>query len=116
MIADPLRREGVLDGVDGPRSPASMCHIVVVDERHDREAPSTMHITTIGLDLAKHWFQIHGVNAAGMVAAYVKAHVKRNKNDDADAEAIRGGDASLDAFRAGQGRRSAIGADAASGT
>jgi transposase len=28
-----------------------------------------MHITTIGLDLAKHWFQIHGVNAAGTVAA-----------------------------------------------
>ena len=26
-----------------------------------------MHITTIGLDLAKHWFQIHGVNAAGKV-------------------------------------------------
>ena len=28
-----------------------------------------MHITTIGLDLAKHWFQIHGVNAAGKVVA-----------------------------------------------
>jgi hypothetical protein len=24
-----------------------------------------MHITTIGLDLAKHWFQIHGIDAAG---------------------------------------------------
>ncbi len=96
-----------------------------------------MHITTIGLDLAKHWFQIHGVNAAGkgvarrrlrrtevvaffrkqepclvgmeacatahhwarelialghevklMPPAYVKAYVKRNKNDAADAEAI----------------------------
>ena len=96
-----------------------------------------MHITTIGLDLAKHWFQIHGVNAAGKVVArrrlrrtevvaffgkqepwlvgmeacatthhwarelialghevklmppaYVKAYVKRNKNDAADAEAI----------------------------
>ena len=23
-----------------------------------------MHITTIGLDLAKHWFQVHGVDAA----------------------------------------------------
>ena len=28
-----------------------------------------MHITTIGLDLAKHWFQIYGVNAAGKVVA-----------------------------------------------
>jgi transposase len=92
-----------------------------------------MHITTIGLDLAKHWFQIHGIDAAGSVAvrrrlrrpevveffrrqepclvgmeacatarhwarelialghevklmppAYVKAYVKRNKNDAAD--------------------------------
>jgi len=96
-----------------------------------------MQITTIGLDLAKHWFQVHGVDANGQVAvrrklrrsellaffrslppclvgmeacatahhwareltklghtvrlmppAYVKAYVKRNKNDSADAEAI----------------------------
>ena len=96
-----------------------------------------MSITTIGLDLAKHWFQVHGVDAAGkilvkrklrrteviaffkalepclvgmeacasahhwarelialghevklMPPAYVKAYVKRNKNDAADAEAI----------------------------
>ena len=96
-----------------------------------------MQITTIGLDLAKHWFQVHGVDAhghivvrrrlwrsgviayfrslepclAGMEAcatahywarelialghrvklmppAYVKAYVKRNKNDAADAAAI----------------------------
>jgi transposase len=96
-----------------------------------------MKITTIGLDLAKHWFQVHGVDAAGAVIAkrrlrraevipyfkslepclvgmeacasahhwarelialghevrlmppaYVKAYVKRNKNDAADAEAI----------------------------
>ena len=95
-----------------------------------------MHITTIGLDLAKHWFQIYGIDAAGKVVArrrlrrtevvaffrkqepclvgmeacatahhwarelialghevklmppaYVKAYVKRNKNDAADAEA-----------------------------
>jgi hypothetical protein len=25
----------ILDGVDGPRSPASMCHNVVVGERHN---------------------------------------------------------------------------------
>jgi transposase len=96
-----------------------------------------MQITTIGLDLAKHWFQVHGVDADGQVVvrrrlwrsgviayfrslepclvgmeacatahhwareltalghtvrlmppAYVKAYVKRNKNDAADAEAI----------------------------
>ena len=96
-----------------------------------------MQISTIGLDLAKHWFQVHGVDAYGRVVvrrrlwrsgviayfrsvepclvgmeacatahywarelmalghtvklmppAYVKAYVKRNKNDAADAEAI----------------------------
>lgn len=96
-----------------------------------------MQITTIGLDLAKHWFQVHGVDALGqtvvrrklrrsevipyfkslapclvgmeacatahhwarelaalghevklMPPVYVKAYVKRNKNDAADAEAI----------------------------
>jgi transposase len=96
-----------------------------------------MQVATIGLDLAKHWFQVHGVDASGQVAirrklrrsevvgffkslppclvgieacatahhwarelsalghevklmppAYVKAYVKRNKNDAADAEAI----------------------------
>jgi transposase len=95
-----------------------------------------MQIITIGLDLAKSWFQVHGVDADGKVAirrklkrsdvisffkslppclvgieastahywarelialgyevrlmppTYVKAYVKRNKNDAADAEAI----------------------------
>ena len=96
-----------------------------------------MQVTTIGLDLAKHWFQVHGIDGSGAVAvrrklrrsevlslfqslppclvgmeacatahywareltklghrvrlmppAYVKAYVKRNKNDAADAEAI----------------------------
>jgi transposase len=110
---------------------------VVVDERHNEEEPSAMQITTIGLDLAKQWFQVHGVDAAGNVVIkrrlrrteviaffqglepclvgmeacasahhwarelialghdvklmppiYVKAYVKRNKNDAADAEAI----------------------------
>lgn len=96
-----------------------------------------MQVTTIGLDLAKHVFQVHGVDASGAVVLrrrvrrsemvrffgrlercligmeacatahhwartlralghevrlipphYVKAYVKRNKNDAADAEAI----------------------------
>src|SRR5499427_1336228 len=99
--------------------------------------PSMGEVITIGLDLAKHVFQVHGVDAEGatvlrkqlrrgqvlaffsrlppclvgleacatahywarelgavghevrlMPAQYVKAYVKRNKNDAADAEAI----------------------------
>ena len=34
-----------------------------------------MQITTIGLDLAKHWFQIHGVDATGKVV--VKRRLRR---------------------------------------
>jgi transposase len=101
------------------------------------EEPSMGEITTVGVDLAKHFFQVHGVDAAGAVvlrkqlrrgqvlmffgslprclvgmeacatahywarelaalghevrlmpAQYVKAYVKRNKNDAADAAAI----------------------------
>jgi transposase len=111
---------------------------VLVDRKPpaNRE-PSMNEITTVGLDLAKHVFQVHGVDAEGttvlrkqlrrgqvlaffsrlprclvgmeacatahywarelralghevrlMPAQYVKAYVKRNKNDAADAEAI----------------------------
>jgi transposase len=101
------------------------------------QEPSSMQITTIGLDLAKSVFQVHGVDAAGQVTvrkklrraemlkffeglapclvgmeacatahhwarqlsalghevrlmppSYVKAYVRRQKNDAADAEAI----------------------------
>ena len=75
-------------------------------------------ISTIGLDIAKSVFQVHGVDAAGQVVlrrqlrrrhvlaffqklapclvgiealmppAYVKPYVKRQKNDSTDAEAI----------------------------
>src|SRR5262249_53339153 len=99
--------------------------------------PSMSEVTTIGLDLAKHVFQVHGIDAQGatvlrkrlrrgqvlaffsriprclvgleacatahywarelaalghevrlMPAQYVKAYIKRNKHDAADAEAI----------------------------
>ena len=111
---------------------------VLVDRKPpaNRE-PSMNEITTVGLDLAKNVFQVHGVDAEGttvlrkqlrrgqvlaffsrlprclvgmeacatahywarelralghevrlMPAQYVKAYVKRNKNDAADAEAI----------------------------
>lgn len=33
-----------------------------------------MHITTIGLDLAKRWFQIHGVDAAGKIVIRRRLH------------------------------------------
>src|SRR5690348_4088658 len=110
---------------------------MVVGDTHHRGEPSMDEIKTIGLDLAKHVFQVHGVDASGAVvlrkrlrrsqvvaffaglprclvgleacatahywarelqavghevrlmpAQYVKAYVKRNKNDAADAEAI----------------------------
>src|SRR4051812_9072283 len=41
-------------------------NVVVVGRRHKKE-PSAMQVTTIGLDLAKRVFQVHGVNAAGAV-------------------------------------------------
>ena len=116
-------------------------------------------ITTIGLDLAKNIFQVHGVDETGMVVVvkrlrrsqvigffaglppcligmeacatahhwarelsglghevrlmppqYVKAYVKRNKNDAADAAGdLRGGQASVDAFRASENNRAAVG-------
>jgi len=66
-----------------------------------------METITIGLDLAKTVFQVHGVDASGAVTVrktlrraqvlpffgklppvYVKAYVKRGKNDAVDAEAI----------------------------
>jgi len=110
---------------------------MLVDSTTSEREPSMGEIRTIGLDLAKHVFQLHGVDAEGAVvlrkrlrrgqvlaffsrlpacvvgleacatahywarelgalghevrlmpAQYVKAYVKRNKNDAADAEAI----------------------------
>src|SRR5450759_1925850 len=84
---------------------------------HNLEEPSMQTITTIGLDIAKSVFQVHGVDTEGKVIirrqlkrryvlawsrelkalghtvrlmppAYVKPYVKRQKNDAADAEAI----------------------------
>jgi hypothetical protein len=40
-----------------------------------QQEPSTMEITTIGLDLAKHVFQVHGVDEAGH--AVVERHLRR---------------------------------------
>jgi len=54
-----------LDGVDGPLT-ASVCQSWVVDNTNRRE-PSMKEVTTIGLDLAKAVFQVHGVDAVGAV-------------------------------------------------
>jgi len=110
---------------------------MVVVEDHQQREPSMSEITTIGLDLAKNVFRVHGVDETGTVVVvkrlrrgqvigffaslpqcligmeacatahhwarelaalghavrlmppqYVKAYVKRNKNDAADAAAI----------------------------
>jgi transposase len=84
-------------------------------ESHHQWEPSMSEITTIGLDLAKSVFQVHGINEAGGevtrkrlrrgqmltffaglppclvgMEACATAHywARRNKNDAADAEAI----------------------------
>ena len=54
----------VLMGWTAPAPGIDVCQNVVVTERHMRGA-APVQITTIGLDLAKNWFQVHGVDAAG---------------------------------------------------
>ena len=128
--------EFVPDVVDGARSQQRECpRVIVAIELH--QGAIDMQVTTIGLDIAKNVFQIHGIDAAEKVvvrkqlrrsqvleffkalppcligmevcatahywareltklghkvrlmpARDVKAYVKRNKNDAADAEAI----------------------------
>jgi transposase len=40
---------------------------VIVDDESPKEGPSMTRITTIGLDLAKKVFQVHGIDAEGKV-------------------------------------------------
>jgi hypothetical protein len=68
-LTGPKRLCEILDGVDDPL-PASMGHKLVAGK-------TPQHITTIGLDLANHWFQIHGVNAAGKVV--VRRRLRRTE-------------------------------------
>jgi transposase len=44
-----------------------MCHSEVVDESPQGEEASAMQVTTVGIDLAKNVFQVHGVDAAGKI-------------------------------------------------
>lgn len=55
------------DGVDGSCSPGvAMRHSAVVIDCEERSHP--MQITTVGPDLAKNTFQVHGITADGTVA------------------------------------------------
>ena len=134
LAADPA---SILMGWTAPDPAASQCAKMALSKDHQREGTVRMQVITIGLDIAKNVFQVHGVDNAGnavlrrkvrrdqlipllrdmqpcligmeacatahhwarelialghvvklMPPAYVKAYVKRNKNDAADAEAI----------------------------
>jgi transposase len=125
------------DAVDGAHSAASMCQGWLRQAQPLRGEPSMGEVSTIGLDIAKSVFQVHGVDAGGevmirkrvsrakvleffaglppclvgieacptahywsrelqalghsvrlMPPSYVKAYVKRSKNDANDAAAI----------------------------
>src|SRR5690348_7084458 len=62
-----LRLSARNDGVDGPCSTASKCHKVVVVENATERRPSMVEVSTIGLDIAKGMFQVHGVDPSGQV-------------------------------------------------
>ena len=128
-------RPALFDVVDGALPAASSDRVIVAIKSH--QGASDMQVTTIGLDIAKSVFQVHGIDAPEKVvvrkqlrrrqvleffkalppcligmeacatadywareltklghevrlmpAKDVKAYVKRNKNDAADAEAI----------------------------
>src|SRR6516164_9653661 len=126
-----------LSGLSRRGAPLRHLSAKLLSDRNSSEwEPSMGEVTTIGLDLAKHVFQVHGVDAEGatvlrkqlrraqvlaffsrlppclvgleacatahywgrelralghevrlMPAQYVKAYIKRNKHDAADAEA-----------------------------
>ena len=48
-----------------------------IGETHHRREPSMGEVTTIGLDLAKHVFQVHGVDASG--ATVLRKQLRRSQ-------------------------------------
>jgi transposase len=52
-----------------PAPGIAMCQSVVPIKDHEQKEPSAMNVTTIGLDLAKNVFQVHGIDEAGNVIA-----------------------------------------------
>ena len=61
-------------GVDGPRR-HRLCHNEVVADLKQR-GPSVEQISRIGMDTSKHFFQLHGVNAAEKVVLRKKLRRK----------------------------------------
>jgi uncharacterized protein YeaC (DUF1315 family) len=53
------------DGVDGSTRTASQCAMLVLYLTNREKEPSTMTITTLGIDLAKSVFQLHGIDTNG---------------------------------------------------
>ncbi len=62
------------DGVDGPRR-HRLCQNEVVADLKQR-GPSVEQISRIGMDTSKHFFQLHGVNAAEKVVLRKKLRRK----------------------------------------
>jgi hypothetical protein len=63
------------DAVDGSSTGTEVPWMWVLLRPHDSEEPNMQAVTTIGLDIAKSVFQIHGVDAAGNVI--VRRQLKR---------------------------------------
>ena len=82
------------DGVDAPRR--HLCAKVTVSNCHLKEA-SVEHITTIGLDIAKHVFHAHGADAAGQCCFASVSH-ERNHSVLRDASPLCRRDGSLRRF------------------
>src|ERR1035437_4744088 len=77
VIAPARRRSGApppVVGVDGPRRHRLCQNEVVTDLRQRR--PSVEQISRIGMDTSKHFFQLHGVNAAEKVVLRKKLRRK----------------------------------------
>jgi hypothetical protein len=59
-----------------------MCQARAV-ECNELKEPSTMEITTVGLDIAKRVFQLHGVDAAGKAVLRRKLQRDRRQLEEA---------------------------------
>ena len=64
-----------IDAVDGSSTGTRVPRKWVLLRPHDSEEPNMQAITTIGLDIAKSVFQVHGVDGAGQVV--VRRQLKR---------------------------------------
>ena len=57
----------VVDAVDGSSAGIAMCQVCGVIRGTAKEEPSMEKISTIGLDIAKNVFQVHGIDEAGNI-------------------------------------------------